>query len=305
MKILITGGSGMVGRNFMDDLRVKNYTIFNPSSSELNLLNPELVNAYIKKYMPDMIIHMAAKVGGIHSNIANPSDYFSQNLEMGYNLISISRKNGIRKMINIGSSCMYPKNFPEPIKESDLLTGKFEETNEAYAMAKVSIAKYCEFISSEKGYNYKTVIPCNLYGKYDKFSDKNSHMVAAVIKKIFKAKSENKKYVEIWGDGSVRREFMYAADFSDFIFFSIENFDKIPQYLNVGLGKDYSVLDYYKLTAELLEYKGEFEFNLNAPVGMKRKLVNSKLVNSLGWTYNTNLKLGLSNTINYYINYEI
>ena len=302
IKVLLVGASGMVGRNILELYSDRNYDFITPSSNELNLLNQSSVYNFIEKNLPDIIIHAAAKVGGIHSNISNPIAYFYDNLEMGINLIKSSKDLGVKKLINIGSSCMYPSIFSTPIKESDLLTGKFEQTNEAYAISKTAVAKYCEYISLNTSYKYKTIIPCNLYGKYDKFGDNNSHMVAAVIKKIYEAKLSGDSNVEIWGDGKVRREFMYAGDFASFIIFALENFDEMPQYINVGTGKDYTILQYYKIISEIIDYSGSFKFNLEAPVGMKRKIVDISLLNKFGWKSNTDLKNGLIKTINYYKN---
>jgi len=303
--IVFFGGSGMIGRNFKENYNSKKYNILYPSRSQVDLLDYFSVEEYLNVKSPDLVIHSAAKVGGIHSNIKNPISYFSDNLEMGLNVVKASFKAKVKKLINVGSSCMYPKDISRPILESDLFSGRFEDTNEAYAISKVTVAKYCEYISQKSKLNYKTVIPCNMYGKYDKFGDENSHLVAAVIKKIYYAKINNMYEVEIWGDGKARREFMYASDFTDFLFFSIQNFHKLPQYLNVGIGKDYTVFEYYKMISELLEHKCEFKFNLKAPVGMKRKLVNNDLIKSLGWKNNTDLKTGLSKTIKYFYDYEL
>ena len=304
-KVLLVGASGMVGKNVLEQHSNKNFDFITPSSSELNLLDSNNVNQFIEHVSPEIVIHGAARVGGIQSNISNPIAYFSDNLEMGINLIKSSKDLGIKKLINIGSSCMYPSSFSVPIKESDLLSGKFEKTNEAYAISKVTVAKYCEYISENSDFDYKTIIPCNLYGRFDKFGDHNSHMVAAVIKKIYKAKLNNDPFVEIWGDGKVRREFMYAGDFASFILYALENFDKMPQYINVGTGKDYTIIEYYMLISELIGYSGDFKFKLDAPVGMKRKLVNIDLLNKFGWNSTTDLKNGILNTIQYYKNIQI
>lgn len=300
IKVLLVGGSGMVGKNILEQQVNTNIEFVVPSSSELNLLESESVRRFFENSLPDIIIHAAARVGGIQSNISEPIAYFEDNLKMGLNLITAAKEFGVKELLNIGSSCMYPCSFLAPIKESDLLTGSFETTNEAYALSKVSIAKYCEYITNNTDLNYKTIIPCNLYGKFDKFGDQNSHMVAAVIKKISQAKLQNDPFVEIWGDGSARREFMFAGDFAKFIVYALQNFEKIPQYLNVGVGGDNTILEYYQIISEAIGYTGEFKFKLDAPVGMKRKLVSIEKLREIGWEATTDIKRGILMTIDYY-----
>lgn len=304
MKILLTGASGMLGKNIIEHELYKGYDFLIPNRNELDLLNLEKVNYYLNLNKPDFIIHAAAKVGGIQSNILNPIDYFNLNIQMGLNLINSAKKNNKIKIINIGSSCMYPKDINRPLNEQDLLSGKLELTNEAYALSKLSIAKYCEYLSQDK-FEYKTIISCNLYGRYDKFQDYNSHLVAAIIKKINHAKLTNSNTVEIWGDGKARREFMYAKDLADFIFYSIKNFDKMPQNINAGIGVDYSILEYYEMIGELMSYSGNFTFNTNLPSGMKQKLNDITLLNKFGWKHKIGLKEGLKETISYYLNNQV
>ncbi|EBS8155790.1 NAD-dependent epimerase/dehydratase family protein, partial [Salmonella enterica subsp. enterica serovar Adelaide] len=216
MKVLLTGSSGMVGKNILEHASAKDYEILTPTSSDLNLLVIDEIEKFMLANKPECIIHAAGLVGGIHANINRPFDFLANNLLMGLNLVTIAKKLGIKKFLNLGSSCMYPRNFEEAIPEKALLTGELEETNEGYAIAKVAVAKACEYISRENSnYYYKTIIPCNLYGKYDKFGDDSSHMIPAVIKKIHHAKANNIPEIEIWGDGNSRREFMYAEDLAD------------------------------------------------------------------------------------------
>lgn len=306
MKILITGGSGMVGRNLIYYLnKITKHEIFYPSSSELNLLNYNSVKNYIKKIKPDAIIHCAGRVGGIQDNIENPYSFLHHNLIIGANIIEAAIFNKTQKLINLGSSCMYPKNLERELYEEDLLTGELEPTNEGYAIAKISVAKLCEFAKKEFNLNYKTIIPCNIYGKWDKFDPKNSHMIPAVIRKLHLSKSSNET-AEIWGDGSARREFMYAEDLADFINYSLINYDLLESYTNVGLGYDYSILDYYKEVASVVKYKGDFKFDLTKPSGMKRKLCSIKKQKKIGWIPKYTLNEGLTKTYEFYLeNYGI
>ena len=196
---------------------------------------------------------------------------------------------------------MYPRFAINPLSEDLILKGELEPTNEGYAIAKIMSTRLCEYIVKEdNSKNYKTVIPCNLYGKYDKFHPKNSHMIPAVIRKIHDANLSGANEINIWGDGTARREFMYAEDLSDFIFYAITKFDKMPQNINVGLGYDYSINDYYSEIATVLGYKGKFSHDLTKPTGMKQKLIDDTKLKEFGWKSKTTLTEGLRKTIDYY-----
>lgn len=302
MKILITGASGMVGKNISDTLSANNFKLLTPTSTELNLLDQGSVDKYIKFNSPNFIIHCAGIVGGIQANINNPMKFFVENTIMGTNLLLSSYNNGIKDLINMGSSCIYPRNAKNPLNEEMILNGELEPTNEGYALAKINSLKLCEYISKENfGYRYKTVIPCNLYGKYDKFDQTRGHMIPAVIQKIHDAKLHLKNTVEIWGDGNARREFMYAGDLADFIVYAINNFDKMPQNINVGLGYDYSINEYYKIITQIVGYKGSFSHNIAKPIGMKQKLIDDTRLKSFGWRHKTSLEDGIMLTYDYYL----
>ena len=290
----------MVGKNLINHDNAKEFSITNPSSKEVNLLDKSTILNWLSRNPTDLVIHCAGLVGGIQANINNQSGFLFNNLQMGINLIDAAYKSGIRNFINLGSSCMYPKNISNEIDESMLLAGKLEETNEGYAIAKISVAKYCQFLS-DKGFNYKTIIPCNIYGKYDDFSLAGSHMIPGVIARIHKAKIKKENFVEIWGDGTARREFMYSEDLADAIWFCVKNIKQIPKFINVGIGEDFSIKDYYQAISQIVGFKGEFKFDRTKPVGMKRKLVSSKKINQLGWTPKFSLNKGISFTYNYYI----
>ena len=301
MKILLTGSNGMVGKNILDHNSAINYNFLTPSSKDLNLLNYQDVKNYITIHQPDFVIHAAGKVGGIQANIKEPVSFLIDNVDMGRNIIMAAKNNNIKNLLNLASSCMYPRNAENPLSESLILKGELEPTNEGYAIAKIMSTRLCEYIVKEDGsMNYKTVIPCNLYGKYDKFHPKNSHMIPAVISKIHNAKLSNASEISIWGDGNSRREFMYTEDLADFIFYALTNFDKMPQNINVGLGHDYSINDYYSEIANLLDYKGEFSHDLTKPTGMKQKLIDDTKLKEFGWKSRTTLREGLSKTIDYY-----
>ena len=300
-KILITGGSGMVGRNFIEHPDIENYIILNPTRNEMNLMNFQQIKQYLNKNKPDLIIHAAGKVGGILANLNAPIDFLIQNSEMGKNITLAARENEIKNLINLSSSCVYPKNMIKKIKETDILTGQLEPSNEAYAIGKIYVQKLCEYIHREdNSYSYKTLIPCNLFGKYDNFDLKTGHLLANIINKVYSAKQNKKKEIEVWGDGSVRREFMLASEFIDCLFFCIKNFNRLPYNLNVGKGYDYTILEYYEAVANELNWKGNFKYNLSKPVGQKRKLVSVEKLNKFGWYSKTSLSEAIKKTIMYY-----
>ncbi len=271
MKALLTGSNGLVGKNVLEHPRIKEFEVLTPTSKELNLLNYGAVEQFLQTEKPDIIIHAAGRVGGILANMQNPVRFLLENLDMGRNLVWAARQTGVKRLINLGSSCMYPRNAPDLLKEEKLLTGELEPTNEGYALAKLTITRLCEYIAQEdQNYHYKTIIPCNLYGRWDKFDPKVSHMIPGVMRRIFEAKKQKAQTVEIWGDGMVRREFMYAGDLADCLIFALHHFDSLPPVMNVGLGFDYTIKEYYLAIAELLEYDGHFLSNEDKPVGMKR-----------------------------------
>lgn len=301
MKILLTGGNGMVGKNILEHSKAESYTIFHPSSKELNLQDYNAVDNFIKKNSPDFIIHSAGLVGGIQANIANPVNFLVNNLDIGRNIILASKNNNVKNFMNLASSCMYPRTAKNPLQEELILQGELEPTNEGYAIAKIVATRLCEYIVKEDAsFHYKTVIPCNLYGKYDKFSPEHSHMVPAVIKKIYEAKESQKTEIDIWGDGMARREFMYAGDLADFVFYAVENFEKMPQNINVGLGYDYTINEYYETIAKEIGFKGRFVHDLSKPIGMKQKLIDDSKLKIFGWKHQTTLEQGIKKTYDYF-----
>ncbi|MDA8791729.1 GDP-L-fucose synthase [Bacteriovoracaceae bacterium] len=301
-KIFITGARGMVGSNLVETLKnSNNLELITPSRKELDLQNYAQVEKFIQGTNPDIIIHCAGKVGGIQANMDAPFSFLSENLDMGRNLIMAAFKCQIKSMINLASSCMYPRNLETPLTEDLILTGELEPTNEGYALAKIMALKLCMAINQENSeFNYKTLIPCNLYGKYDKFSAKKSHLIPAVIRKIDEAIKTQVNQVSIWGDGQSRREFMYAEDLCNFILFAINNFQEIPQVMNVGIGDDYSIEDYYRIIGKIMGYNGNYTFDTSKPAGMRRKLVSVEKQENLNWSPKHSLENGVQKTIDYY-----
>jgi GDP-L-fucose synthase len=302
MKILLTGSRGMVGRNIISHPMADNYEILSPTSRELNLIDAAAVQNYIEANKPDMIIHAAGVVGGIQVNMSQPVKFLVDNMRMGFNILTSSKEFGITRFMNLGSSCMYPRNIEKPLSEDLILKGELEPTNEGYALAKVASTRLCEYINREdESYLYKTVIPCNLYGKYDKFDPRYSHMIPAVIRKINNAKNKDLESIDIWGDGLARREFMYATDFADFVYYAINNFKRMPQNINVGLGFDYTIDEYYQKIANVVGYQGNFTHDLLRPTGMQRKLIDDTKLKEFGWKHQTSLEQGIQKTYDYFL----
>ncbi|MDA8788329.1 GDP-L-fucose synthase [Schleiferiaceae bacterium] len=301
--ILITGSTGMVGRNAAEKLIERGFNILSPTRSEVDLVDATAVRQYFRSNQIDIVLHAAGLVGGIQANIEKPYSFLSINAQIALNVINASIENGIERLINLGSSCMYPKDCQHELTENLILTGSLEPTNEGYAIAKIMASKLCDYAQSEFGLSYKTLIPCNLYGKYDNFHPVRSHMIPAVIRKVHEALSNNDS-VEIWGSGQARREFMFVEDLIDFIIYSIQNYDQLPKLMNVGLGNDYTIKEYYQSIADVVGFKGEFTYNLTKPEGMRRKLCSIQKQNQLGWKPKHSLKQGLEKTYQYFLKYH-
>lgn len=301
MKLLLTGGSGLVGHNLREHPQSDTIDIIAPSRKEMDLFDYGSVVSFIRRNAPDMIVHAAGTVGGIHANMSEPVRFLVENLDMGRNIVLAAREAGVRRLINLGSSCIYPHAAPNPLREESLLSAQLEPTNEGYALAKIAVLKLCEYISRENPqFQYKTLLPCNLYGRWDKFDAKHSHLIAAIIQKIDHACNHGETSVEIWGDGTARREFMYAGDLADCLMKGVERFDELPPLANVGIGHDYTINEYYQAVADVIGFKGEFVHDLSKPVGMKQKVVSVEKLSAWGWRAQTALRDGIALTYRFY-----
>jgi GDP-L-fucose synthase len=300
-RVLVTGGGGMVGGNIAERAREAGWQVFTPTSSDLDLRNVSLTFEYLKNQRIDSIIHCAACVGGIAANIASPADFILNNLQIDSSIISTARRLKVKTFIYFGSSCMYPRNISQPMTEDKIMSAPLESTNEGYALAKIAGAKSVESVAKQDSLDWKVLIPSNLYGPRDNFEGFNSHLIPAVIEKIVRAKSGKTKNIEIWGDGLARREFTYVGDVADFI---VNNFDSIhawPPIMNIGYGVDHSIDDYYNAIGKELDFDGTFTHNLEKPVGMKQKLMDSSVAKLYGWNPQTDLQTGIAMTVKWYL----
>jgi GDP-L-fucose synthase len=302
MKVLVTGANGMVGKNLVERLIANEHMmLFMPRRTELDLLDKTSVFDYMHEKKPDFVVHLAAKVGGIQANMNEPVDFLVENNLMNTYVIMGAVSAGVTQLLNLGSSCMYPRGR-DILHESDMLTGELEPTNEGYALAKVMAARLCQYITKSKGLTYKTIVPCNIYGRYDHFDAVRSHMVPAVIRKLHEAKIKGDRKVSIWGDGESRREFMYVEDLIDFLVWAMPHMEQLPDMINVGLGVDYSINEYYQVGAEMMGYEGLFTHDLSKPAGMRRKMMDVSKSLELGWRAKTSLQDGMKQTYEYYLN---
>ncbi len=301
-KLFLTGGAGMVGRNVQDHAAAANWQIIAPSSSELDLMNSAAVADFIKAEQPDLIVHSAGKVGGIRANMAQPVAFLDRNITIGRNVIMGAYEAGVKQLINLGSTCIYPRAAANPLSEDLLLTGELEPTNEGYAIAKIFALRLCQYIRREDPtFQYKTLIPCNLFGPYDKFDPEVSHLLPAIIQKVHDAKLAGDPTVEIWGDGMARREFMYSADLADAVFRAADDIENIPDLMNIGVGHDHSINDFYATVARVIGWQGSFTHDLSKPTGMARKLSDTSRQTEWGWQPQTSLEDGITKTYQYYL----
>ena len=299
--ILLTGAAGMVGQNILEHPAINKFNVLAPARKELDLLDGDAVRLYVSERKPDIIIHAAGRVGGIQANIANPVDFLEQNVMLGRNILMAARDLGVSQFLNLASSCMYPREGETPLSEETVLTGELEPTNEGYGLAKIFAMRLGQYINrEEKAARFKTLIPCNLYGRHDTFATNTSHLIPAIIAKMHTAKQENQKTVEVWGDGKARREFMYAGDAADGIMRAVVEFETLPEIMNLGLGFDHSVNDYYQTAADILGWEGEFSHDLSKPAGMKQKLVSIERQTAWGWKAKTSLEDGIRHTHAFY-----
>ncbi len=293
----------MVGRNILEHPTASAWHILAPGSKELDLTDAGSVDAYVAEHKPDLVIHAAGQVGGIQANMAHPVAFLERNMAIGRNIIMAAHKAGVKNFLNLASTCMYPRAAENPLREDMILMGELEPTNEGYALAKIMATRLCQYIRREDASaNYKTIIPCNLFGRHDKFDPKHSHLLPAIIHKVHMAKEKGEETVEIWGDGTARREFMYAGDLADAVMKAAGDIEALPELMNCGLGHDHEINTYYQSVADVIGWDGEFTHDLSRPVGMKQKLCATDRQTEWGWSASTSLVDGIRATYDFYLN---
>lgn len=299
--LMLTGGAGLVGRNLQAHPGSAAWRVLAPSSADLDLRDPAATAAWLDRHRPDAVVHAAGVVGGIHANMAEPARFLAANTLIGVNLVTACRAAGVGTLINLGSSCIYPRDLGEGLTEDRILTGPLEPTNEGYALAKITTLRLCEYMRREDPtLHYKTLIPCNLFGKWDSFDPARSHLVPAILVKLDHARRSGSDTVEIWGNGAARREFMDAADLADAIFRALDDPAVLPDLMNIGPGQDHSINDYYRIAAEVVGWHGRFTHDLTRPVGMRRKLLDVTRQRAWGWMPPTPLAEALRATYAHY-----
>jgi len=293
-KIYIAGHKGMVGSAIARALDAKGFTnIVNRTSKELDLRDQKAVEQFFNEEKPQFVFLAAAKVGGIVANNTYRADFLYDNLAIVSNIIHAAYNNKVSKLLFLGSSCIYPKMAPQPIREDSLLTGPLESTNEPYAIAKIAGIKLCETYREQYGANYISVMPTNLYGLNDNYHPENSHVLPALIRRFHEAKVSGVKEVVIWGSGSPKREFLFADDLAEACLFLMETYNE-KEIINIGCGEDLSIKDLAELVKEVTGYTGDLVFDTTKPDGTPRKLLDVTKVNALGWHYKTALKEGMN-----------
>lgn len=300
-KIYVAGHRGMVGAAIVGKLKKEGFTtIMERTSAELDLRNQQAVNDFFVGEKPEYVFLAAAKVGGIVANNTYRAEFLYDNLLIETNIIDASYKNGVKKLLFLGSSCIYPKLAPQPLKEEYLLTGLLEPTNEPYAIAKITGIKLCEAYRDQYGCNFISAMPTNLYGPGDNYHLQNSHVIPALIRKFHEAKQSKSPFVEIWGTGSPLREFMYADDLADACVFLMKQYnDKL--FVNIGTGEEVTIKELAQIVKEVVGFTGDIQFDTSKPDGTPRKLMDSSRLHNMGWKHTISLKEGLRKTYPFFL----
>jgi len=301
-KIFIAGGHGMVGSAITRKLLTAGYeNLLTPSSVELDLRNQQAVNNFFQQHKPEYVFLAAGKVGGIYANNSYPADFIYDNLMIATNTVHAAYKYNVKKLLFLGSSCIYPKNCPQPIKEEYLLSGYLEPTNEAYAIAKIAGIKLCQYYRKQYGCNFIAAMPTNLYGPKDNYDLNNSHVLPALIRKFHEAKVFGASEVVVWGTGAPRREFLYVDDLAAACVFLMRNYSDTP-IINVGCGMDLPIKTLAELVGKVVGYSGKIIFDATKPDGTMRKLLDVAKINDIGWQACTDLNNGIKLTYDSYLN---
>jgi len=307
IKVYIAGHKGLVGSAIVRRLKKTGYNnLVYRIHKELDLINQKEVEDFFCKERPEWVFLAAAKVGGIMANIKNPSEFLYDNLMIECNIINSAYKYGVEKLLFLGSSCIYPRECSQPMKEKYLLDGKLEPTNEGYALAKITGIKLCEYYNKQYNTNFISLIPSNVYGIGDDFDLNNSHVMAALIRKFHEAKVGKLPIIKIWGTGKAKREFLYVDDLADACLYFMENYDakELPPFINIGTGKDISIKKLAELIRDIERYEGKIVWDMLKPDGMPRKVVDITIANKLGWQAKVLLEEGIKKTYEWFLRYK-
>jgi GDP-L-fucose synthase len=299
--VVVTGANGMLGKTVCEKFKIEGFDVLEITREKVDLMDANKTLEYFSKYKIDLIVHCAAVVGGIQANIDGGTKFFTDNIRIDSSVLFAGRALGVENFIYIGSSCMYPANIDHPLKENDILTGALEPTNKNYALAKIFGAHLTTSIAIENNLNWRVFIASNLYGPYDHFGTDKSHLLSAVIKKSIEAKEKRETKIDMWGDGSPKREFTFVTDFADWIFNSSKILNKLPNVLNTGIGEDYSVIEYYNKVLNTIGYSCEVVANKSKANGNMRKLMDSSLAMKFGWSPKVGIDEGIKKTIDWYL----
>lgn len=304
-KIYVAGHRGLVGSAILTKLQEKGYTnLVYRTSGELDLRDKFAVDAFFAEEKPEFVFLAAAKVGGIVANNEYPADFIRDNLLIQTNVIDASYRNNVEKLLFLGSTCIYPKLAPQPLKEEYLLTGELEPTNEPYAIAKIAGIKMCESYNRQYGTKYISAMPTNLYGPNDNFDLQTSHVLPALLRKFHEAKESNAPFVEMWGTGTPKREFLYSDDLADACVFLMDTYEG-NEIVNIGVGDDIAIKELGEKVKAVVGYEGEIQFDTTKPDGTPRKLVDVTKINSLGWKATTSLEEGLEKAYQWFLENEL
>jgi GDP-L-fucose synthase len=300
-RVYVAGHRGLVGSAVHRHLQAQGFTnLITRTRSELDLRDPHAVDTFFAAERPQYVILAAAKVGGILANATYPADFIHQNLMIAANIIDAAHRFEVTKLLNLGSSCIYPKHAPQPLREDALLTGPLESTNRAYAIAKIAAIELCDAYRTQHDRHFISAMPTNLYGPGDNFDLQSSHVLPALIRKAIEAKEADAPSITVWGTGTPRREFLFVDDLADACLFLLEHFDE-PGPINVGTGEDVTIRELAELVCEVVGYEGEIEFDASKPDGTPRKLMDVTRLATLGWSATTSLKEGARRTVDWYL----
>ena len=309
-KIYVAGHSGLVGSAIIRQLKERGFlNLIMRTHKELDLINQNQVQVFFKKEKPDYVFLAAAKVGGIHSNTTYPADFIYKNIMIEANVINAAYENKVKRLLFLGSTCIYPKEAEQPMRENALLTSILEPTNEAYAIAKIAGIKLCESYNRQHGADFRSVMPTNLYGINDNFHPENSHVIPGLMQRFHKAKIKNDPEVVVWGSGNAMREFLFVDDMAAASVYVFEldeatykaSTQPMLSHINLGTGKDVTIRELSETMKKVVGYKGKITFDLTRPDGAPRKLINKSLLSSLGWEYSIDLEDGLAKTYDWYL----